>query len=100
MCTIPYDKGWKVRIDGATKEAETVLGNYLLIPVEPGTHEIVLEFVPQGLAVGAAVTAAAGVLLLISIVIRKKKSTAEECCGTTRDGKGKDGDGKAEKATI
>ena len=74
MCTIPYDKGWKVRIDGATKEAETVLGNYLLIPVEPGTHEIVLEFVPQGLAVGAAVTAAAGVLLLISSVIRKKNS--------------------------
>ena len=28
------------------------------------------------------------------------KSTAEECRGTTRDGKGKDGDGKAEKATI
>ena len=63
-----------ISLHGAAKEAETVLGNYLLIPVEPGTHEIVLEFVPQGLAVGIAVSAAAGVLLLISSGIRKKNS--------------------------
>ena len=73
MCTIPYDRGWKIKVDGQKVTAEQVLGNYLLIPVESGEHEIVMQFVPQGLYPGAAITACAVLIVCVAVVWGKIK---------------------------
>ncbi len=60
--TIPYDEGWKVKIDG--KEAETVeaLDCLLAIPSTAGFHEIELVYRPDSAVYG-------GLLSIIGIVI-------------------------------
>lgn len=75
-----YYPGWTATVDG--KPAELGRVNYVLraLKVEPGKHEIVLDFHPQTLKTTEGVAyAAGGILLLVIIggivaaVLRKKK---------------------------
>lgn len=54
--SVPYDEGWKAEIDG--KQANTVqaYGAMLGIPVEPGSHEVLLRYTPPGFVSGAVLT--------------------------------------------
>ncbi len=74
LLTIPYDGGWKITIDGVRTEADTALGNLMLIAVEPGEHVIDLKFVPQGLYEGLAVTGVVAVLLIINGISGRRKN--------------------------
>jgi uncharacterized membrane protein YfhO len=56
--SLPYDKGWTVRIDGRRVHTREVLGSLTAFYVPPGTHKIEMNYVPQGFAAGIAVTAA------------------------------------------
>ncbi|MBO5068970.1 MAG: YfhO family protein [Roseburia sp.] len=81
LLTIPYDAGWTVTVDGMEVTPYTAVENLMLIGVEPGEHTIELNFVPQGLQEGLAVSGAVlGILALsyIVILIRKKKHYGEK----------------------
>lgn len=81
LMTIPYDKGWTVTVDDMEVTPYIAMDNLMVIGVEPGEHEIVLSFLPQGLKEGLAVTGAAALLLIISdmaIRLRKKKYYGEK----------------------
>ena len=81
LVTIPYDEGWTVMVDGWEVTPYIAVNNLMVIGVEPGEHEIILTFVPQGQKEGLAVTAAAAVLLIISYMVirlRKKKEHGEK----------------------
>lgn len=80
LLTIPYDEGWKITIDGQKVQADTAMGNLMLLAVEPGAHVIEMRFVPQGLYEGLAVTGAVAILLIVNylaIRMRKKKQQGE-----------------------
>ena len=77
LCTIPYDAGWNVTVDGKKAEVFTALGNYMLFKVSPGEHVIELKFIPQGLYIGIAVSVVTILLLLLIFGIsqvRKQKN--------------------------
>jgi hypothetical protein len=52
-----YDRGWRATLDG--RPARLLRANLLLraLPLEPGTHRIVLEYRVPGLAAGTAISA-------------------------------------------
>ncbi|MBL1227547.1 YfhO family protein [Enterococcus sp. BWR-S5] len=60
--TIPYDKGWKVYVDGKEAEITPFRDAFLSVQLEEGTHEVEFVFLPQGLLLGSGIS---GVSLLI-----------------------------------
>lgn len=81
LVTIPYDEGWTVLVDDMEVTPYIAMGNFMVIGVEPGDHEIVLNFVPLGLKEGLQVTGVAAALLVLSYMVirlRKKKEHGEK----------------------
>ena len=79
--SIPYDKGWTVKIDGkAIDESDYVAlcDAYLCFNLPAGEHTIELSFIPGGLILGAGVSAATVLILIAAAVFfanrRKKKA--------------------------
>lgn len=64
LCTIPYDEGWHIKVDGVAVEAVET-GNLMAIPVEPGEHRVELRYIPQGLYLGLGIMALALLIRLI-----------------------------------
>lgn len=83
--SIPYDKGWTVKIDGkpiAEKDYIALQDAYLCFNLPKGEHKIEFEFRQRGLLIGAAVSAGAVVLLIIAAIffsiLRKKRAKKYE----------------------
>ena len=76
--SIPYDKGWTVKIDGEKVETMAIAGTFLAVPVSEGRHEVTLHYVSPGFLPGLLVSAAAWVLfILIFCVFRRNKRKNE-----------------------
>lgn len=54
--SIPYDKGWKVTVDGQEWKGRKVLEAFLGLDLPAGSHQIRLEYHPPGLKAGAVVS--------------------------------------------
>ena len=57
--SIPYDKGWKITVDGKKLEQEETIAiadAFLGFPLEEGTHEIELAYTPVGFIIGRNIT--------------------------------------------
>lgn len=74
--SIPYDKGWTIRIDGKAVEPYKIFDTFLSVHVTAGTHIISMEYMPQGLRSGGIITAGSVIILLalagLSAAKRKK----------------------------
>ena len=75
--SIPYDKGWKIWVDGTAVSGRPVLDAFLGVDLEPGEHKIRLSYEPQGLKTGAVITgvsaAAVAALAVCGWMKNKKK---------------------------
>lgn len=75
--SIPYDKGWKVFIDGNRVNEEEVVGTadaFLTFPVEKGEHQIRLKYTPPGLYLGIAITFASFLIFILMIIWHKQRA--------------------------
>lgn len=52
MTTIPYDKGWTVKIDGKKVKTKAFKDAFLTFEVPKGEHNITLSFLPPGFMIG------------------------------------------------
>lgn len=68
--SIPYDKGWQVRVDGQPVETRRIWDSLLAFPISSGEHTIEMSFVPDGMMLGVAITAVS-ILVLGSALWRK-----------------------------
>ncbi len=71
--TIPYEKGWQVKIDGEKVETIDVMNALLAVPLTPGTHEIELKFVPEGFVTGSIVSIISFIIFVIMLLLKKKR---------------------------
>ena len=75
--SIPYDKGWKIWVDGTAVSGCPVFDAFLGVDLEPGEHKIRLSYEPQGLKTGAVITgvsaAAVAALAVCGWMKNKKK---------------------------
>lgn len=75
--SIPYDKGWKIWVDGTAVSGRPVFDAFLGVDLEPGEHKIRLSYEPQGLKTGAVITgvsaAAVAALAVCGWMKNKKK---------------------------
>lgn len=75
--SIPYDKGWKIWVDGTAVSGRPVFDAFLGVDLESGEHKIRLSYEPQGLKTGAVITgvsaAAVAALAVCGWMKNKKK---------------------------
>lgn len=77
VTSIPYDKGWKLEVDGQNKEIQELTGGvFISVPLQEGEHDISLTFRPPGLLAGLFVTIVSIMLLIFLQIIRKRRITA------------------------
>lgn len=78
--SIPYDKGWTVKVDGveiAEDDYIALQDAYLCFNLPAGEHEIEISFMPQGLLLGAGISALTVIALIAAAIIfakRRKKN--------------------------
>ncbi|MCI8517187.1 MAG: YfhO family protein [Hungatella sp.] len=82
--SIPYDKGWTVKVDGVEQETRKIFDAFLSVDVPEGHHRISMSYEPEGLRLGLAVS---GVCVLCLVLLgwagrrgrkRRERRQAEE----------------------
>lgn len=72
--SMPYEKGWRVYVDGEKAETCKVLGAMLGAQVPAGEHDIRIEYTPEGLVPGTAISAVSlALVLLLAAGDRKRR---------------------------
>ena len=79
MTTIPYDKGWTVKVDGKKVKTKAFKKAFLTFEVPEGEHTVTLSFLPPGFMIGAILFVAgigtfSGYYYLVS---KKQKNTVK-----------------------
>lgn len=74
--SIPYDTGWSVKVDGKEldeSEIVALVDSYLCFNLNKGTHTIEISYMPDGLILGAGITAFTVIALIVAAIIFKKR---------------------------
>lgn len=78
MFSIPYEKDWKVIVDGETVNTREVLGALLAVEIEPGEHFVEIKYVPRGLYIGVMITLFSifgTIVLIVPKSLKKEQKT-------------------------
>ena len=71
VTSIPYDKGWSLKVDGETREINDLTGGvWISAGLEKGTHEIELTFRPPGIIAGLIITLLSILVLIFATVLQ------------------------------
>lgn len=73
MTSIPYDKGWKIYVDGKPVSYETYAGTFLTFAASEGNHTIVMKYTSPGFMTGVWISATTIILIFTYYTIKKKK---------------------------
>lgn len=75
LTTIPYDRGWKVLIDGEPAEITTFKDAFLSVKLPAGKHDIEFIFLPQGFVLGASLFGSCILIFSGCLWWRKKRQS-------------------------
>ena len=79
LTSIPYDKGWSVKVDGQKVDIKPFANALCAIPLTAGEHTIEFSFFTYGLTLGIIASIfCAGLLALIFFMSRKKTEEKED----------------------
>lgn len=56
MTSIPYEKGWTVKVDGKVVETAKIWDSLLAYKITPGEHTIEMSYLPDGFVVGSLIS--------------------------------------------
>ena len=76
--SIPYSKGWTAYVDGKNTKIYQANSMYMGLPLEAGTHEIVLVYSTPGGRAGTGVTEIGAAICIMLFVARRKHSADEK----------------------
>ena len=72
--TLPYDKGWRIRVDGERVDAVEVFDVFMGVPLSAGSHTITMEFIPRGFILGAVISVVSLLGMVVVDLKTRKKS--------------------------
>lgn len=75
--SVPYEEGWTITVDGKEVEPELCGGCFMTIPLEPGEHEIALEYDPKGRKEGIIISLCALLMITTLLILSKRKSNSD-----------------------
>lgn len=76
--SIPFEEGWRVKVNGTKVETVAFKEAMLMVPVEAGVSEVEFSYSPKGLIGGSIMTfLAIAIIVLMTLYERKKPVMAE-----------------------
>ncbi len=73
LTTIPYDKGWKITVDGEEVETKETLDALVCFEVEDaGYHQIVMKYRPTPFVLGLTISISSVVIFALMIIFDQK----------------------------
>lgn len=69
--SVPYEKGWTVRVDGKTVIPETIDDCLMVVPLEKGNNRIELSYMVPGLRTGIAISCTGLILIILGEIIAR-----------------------------
>jgi len=70
--SIPFEKGWTVKVDGKKVEPIEVAGGFMAVDLSPGQHKVTMKFFPAGMALGIFLSIIGTALVVLFILIDTK----------------------------
>lgn len=74
VLTLPYDKSWKIMINGKEISYYDVNGGFIGIPITKGNNDIEMYFIPEGFKLGVSFSVIGIVLMIFILYIDVRKS--------------------------
>ncbi|MBQ8002447.1 MAG: YfhO family protein, partial [Clostridia bacterium] len=71
--SIPYEKGWKLYIDGERTDIEPLEDAFITAYLTKGEHEIVLKYSPYGFTLGVVISVCALIIFVLAVVISRRR---------------------------
>lgn len=87
ILSIPFEKGWRIRVNGEEREPALVGGCLMALDLEPGSYQIELAYEAYGLKQGILLSAVS-ILLFAGIMLLRQRKRAADC---TSQGAGEQG---------
>lgn len=69
--SIPYDRGWTVKVDGQVQELQKIFDTFASVELTEGTHTVSFSYEPEGFVTGIWITLGSILLLLAAAVCGK-----------------------------
>ena len=76
LLSIPYDKGWTVKVDGKKAETYAWKDAFMAIDLQPGYHEITLRYCPVGFVPGLCISLS-GIASAIALCLYGRRKRAQ-----------------------
>lgn len=77
VTSIPYEKGWRLEVDGKAADVETLGNAFLAVPLKAGVHEIQLTYIPDGFIPGILVSLCGIGIFAAMCFMRAQKKKSE-----------------------
>lgn len=74
VVSVPFDKGWKILVNGNTVNAYQVSGGLTGFYLNQGENKVDMYFIPQGLKIGLIFSLVGAVLLLLTCLLERKRN--------------------------
>ena len=68
--SIPYDKGWTVKVDGKVVETRKIWNSLLGFAISNGEHTIELSFIPEGWIAGVGISIVS-LIVFLGLIYKK-----------------------------
>ncbi|MDE6518499.1 MAG: YfhO family protein, partial [Acetatifactor sp.] len=78
ILSIPYERGWTVKVNGEIQEPVLVGECLMALDLEPGSYQIDLKYVPYGLKQGILLSAVS-ILTFAGIMLLRRRKGKEGC---------------------
>lgn len=77
VTSIPYEKGWTLKVDGKEENITPFGDGFIAVPLDAGQHEITISYIPEGLILGLLVTLASiGLFIQLCFLFRRRYSAS------------------------
>lgn len=83
--SIPFDKGWTVKVDGQKAEMEKIAGAFIGIPLMEGEHYIEMSYRPEGFMMGLMLTCISGAIFVTLYQKERRMLRMEQSCSEVDD---------------
>lgn len=76
--SVPYDKGWRILVDGEEVEYYAIGKAFIGVDMIPGVHTVEMIYIPVGLKAGIIISMAAWFILLLGCLLYSKRDDEAE----------------------
>ncbi|MBQ9198616.1 MAG: YfhO family protein [Lachnospiraceae bacterium] len=83
--SIPYDRGWTVKVDGKKTEYYKTLGAFIGVDMEPGEHDIEFKYIPCGLYIGMLISLTSWLLFVALVMYNSNKKSSKKLVKNDND---------------